>query len=122
MSEKSERLWVLIGILVGFYGNWYFNLLTKLETIQDEIVLLFWIASAVSLFAYCTEIIHWKKTIIANRVRLGLVLAITHLLTTGVIYIIASLSILQFTGIVLWFLISVNESRMYWSSAQNTGR
>jgi hypothetical protein len=62
MMDRIERFWVLIAILIGFYGNWYFNLLTRLEESQNAIVWLICGVSAFSLFMYCAEITIWRNT------------------------------------------------------------
>lgn len=118
MKGISERLWMLIGILIGFYGNWYFNLLTKLEETQDVTLWLIWVLSAISLFMFCTEIVHWKKTIKSIKgidIRLSFVLAITHLTTIFLLVnTITGLTLFAWTGIALWSLVAFNESKIYY--------
>ena len=116
MKSIRERLWRLICILIGFYGNWYFYLLTKLEGVKDNLLWIFWLISSLSLFIYCVEIVHWKKTIIKNRIHLSVVLATIHLVAiSGIIWVIGGwFSMIYQSGIVLWFLIASYEIKLHW--------
>jgi len=115
-ASQSERRWVLIGILIGFYGNWYFNLLSKIGEATDMSILLVWGISFLSLFAYCTELWTLKKTVLFNWLRLNLVLAMVHLITVGILWIqVFESSTPQSAGLFLWLLISLNEVRIAYS-------
>lgn len=110
MDKVTERLWYLMAILIGFYGNWYFNLMIKLEQTQSQnlpIELIF-VISVVTLFVYCIEITHWKRSHIW-KFRLSMYLAIVHLISVYILYSVASLSSYWFSGITLWFLIAIKE-------------
>jgi len=113
--QERQWLWALIGILIGFYGNWYFNLLVKLEKTLDGTIELIWIVSALTLFLYCVEVIHPIKKIIFG-FRLSFLLAIAHLISIFAIYMIAKLSTLYFSGITLWAVIIIYEGRMHRAS------
>lgn len=119
MENKIERLWFLMGILIGFYGNWYFNLLLKIEQITHNMTMLNVLAliSAISLFVYCIEIAHWRKTLIKGMFHLSVILAILHLLSTSLIFYIIETPPITFvstTGLILWCLITSYEIRLHW--------
>jgi len=118
MERKIEREWMLLGFLMGFYGNWYFNLLITLET-PNIIVGLVWGASFISLLMYCTEIISLEKSIIGKKVpiHLSVVLASIHPIATyGMIWMTKGnpTSLIYITGLSLWFFISLREVKILW--------
>ena len=67
--NENQNLWVLMGFLVGFYGNWYFNLISTLEeqmfqnsgTAVEVLLYVVLGVSAFSLFYYCYEITSTKR-------------------------------------------------------------
>ena len=61
--NRNYKYWFnLIAILIGFYGNWYFNLMTKLIEVRNNLGSQFiWIVSCISLFMFCVEFANPKR-------------------------------------------------------------
>jgi len=112
--ERSQNLWVLMGLLVGFYGNWYFNLLTKFEEVFDLGVFLAASLSATTLFFYCLEITKtWNRGILWN-FPYSFYLSSLHLLSTYSLLVYLEGSFLppnpiRMIGLILWVIIILNE-------------
>jgi hypothetical protein len=113
--DRTEQLWVLIAILIGFYGNWYFNLLTRLGESQNELVWLVSGVSAFSLFLYCAEITIWKKSSEKNSILSRVILALIHLFTTYLAIVIIEGWLpptpIGMIGLILWIVIIMYERR-----------
>jgi len=107
---------VLIAILIGFYGNWYFNLWTRLEKSQEPIIWAVLGASAFSLFIYCIEAIYWKQTFL--KLPRSTWMAVIHAFTTlGLIGHIENWDVTppKLIGLFLWMVIINYERRVRYS-------
>lgn len=118
--NDNEKLWILMGFLIGFYGNWYFNLLSDVEknlpkysgSINETVLVLFTSLSAFLLFFYCYEITKTNKKLFRGYPS-SFYLAAFHLITTQVLLFYISEDFIanpiRNIGWFLWFFIMLRE-------------
>lgn len=99
----------MLGLLIGFYGNWYATLLSKLGESEDAVVWLILGISAISLFVYCVEITHQHaRRSVFRGFHVSRLVAIVHLaFTYTVYYMVTGVFLTNFMGVgcLLWLTI-----------------
>lgn len=118
--NENEKLWILMGLLIGFYGNWYFNLLSDVEinllrysdSANELMIITITSLSAFLLFFYCYEITKSDRKVFRGLPH-SFYFAAFHLLTTQVLLFYISEDFIanpiRNIGCLLWFFIILRE-------------
>jgi hypothetical protein len=118
LRKNKKTNWEFVLIVIGFYGNWYFDFVKEIGDLSAHIgLIVLGIISVISLFLFFLEMCYITKSFV-GRFRLGLILSSVHMLSTALVLIWKNL-LFQFvwvTGIVLWGIISGYEARVSFAS------
>ena len=115
---SREAYWEFVLILIGFYGNWFFEFTKTLGNINDNVLkTALFVVSSISLFLFFLEMCYPQKSFFGN-IRIGLIISGAHLFSTGIIMILENMftELVWINGVVLWGLISIYEARVAYAS------
>ena len=106
-ESTRQNSWILIGFLIGFYGNWSVTILDKLS-FENLLQILAVGGSFVILFGYLLELTATKKT-----PYLFYIFGLTHSLFIYLAIIIEGTDQLRssftYVGVTLWFMVLIIE-------------